>query len=101
MALPVALQAIAIYHTEAAIEELQPTIAQVDALRRGAAAGDAGRDVLVKEAERTGDVLQTLAMVTRIYAQRHVSDGLFRARTADDADRAVRFGAPFDHRAVR
>ncbi len=64
--LPVGLQALALYQTETAIEDLQPTIAQVDALRRRMAAGDAGRDILTQEAERNGDVLQTLAAVTRI-----------------------------------
>ena len=66
LVLPVALQALAFHQTEAAIADLQPTIAQVDALRRGIAAGDAGRDILTQEFERTGDVLQTLAAVTRI-----------------------------------
>lgn len=66
LGLPFVRQSIALYRTEAAIAELQPTITQVDALRRGAAAGDAGRDILAKEMERTGDLLQTLATVTRI-----------------------------------
>jgi general secretion pathway protein L len=64
--LPLGLQAVALYSTNAAIDELQPTIAQVEAFRRGLAAGDAGRDILAQETERTGDVLQTLAAVTRI-----------------------------------
>jgi general secretion pathway protein L len=64
--LPVALQELAFYQTESAIADLQPTIAQVDALRRRMEAGDAGRDILAQETERTGDVLQTLAAVTRI-----------------------------------
>jgi general secretion pathway protein L len=64
--LPVALQELAFYNTEAAIADLQPTIAQVDALRRRMEAGDAGRDILTQETERIGDVLQTLAAVTRI-----------------------------------
>lgn len=64
--LPVALQELAFYQTEAAIGDLQPTIAQIDGLRRRIEAGDAGRDILTQETERTGDVLQTLAAVTRI-----------------------------------
>jgi general secretion pathway protein L len=64
--LPVALQELAFYETDAAIADLQPTIAQVDALRRRMEAGDAGRDILAQETQRTGDVLQTLAAVTRI-----------------------------------
>jgi general secretion pathway protein L len=66
LALPVVRQSIALYRADAAIAALQPTIKQVEALRRGAAAGDAGRDILAKEMERTGDLLQTLATVTRI-----------------------------------
>ncbi len=65
-ALPVGLQAMALYTTNAAISELQPAINQVETFRRSIAAGDAGRDILVQESQRTGDVLQTLAAVTRI-----------------------------------
>jgi general secretion pathway protein L len=64
--LPVVMQAITLNATETAIAELQPTIAQVDALRRGISANDAGKDILAREAERTGDVLQILATITRI-----------------------------------
>jgi general secretion pathway protein L len=64
--LPVGLQAVVLHTTNAAIDELQPTVAQVESFRRGLAAGDAGRDILAQETERTGDVLQTLAAVTRI-----------------------------------
>jgi general secretion pathway protein L len=66
LALPLVLQAIALRNIDAAIAELQPTINQVEVLRRGIAAGDAGRTILAKEMERTGDVLQTLASITRI-----------------------------------
>ena len=64
--LPFALQAIALYRVNSAIEELQPAIAKVNAIRQGIATGDAGREVLMKEMERTGDLLQILATVTRI-----------------------------------
>ncbi len=64
--LPLGLQAVALYTTNTAIAELQPTINQVETFRRDIAAGDAGRDILIQETERTGDVLQTLAAVTRI-----------------------------------
>jgi general secretion pathway protein L len=64
--LPFALQAFALYSTDTAIAGLKPTMAQIDALRRGLAAGDAGREILTEEMERTGNVLQTLAAVTRI-----------------------------------
>jgi general secretion pathway protein L len=66
LVLPFGLQALALHRTEAGIAELQPAIAQVDATRKGIAAGDAGRDILTREQDRTGDVLQTLATVTRI-----------------------------------
>ena len=66
MGLPIGLQTWSLYQTDAAIADLKPLIARVEALRRGTAAGDAGRDILAKEMERTGDVLQTLATVTRI-----------------------------------
>jgi general secretion pathway protein L len=64
--LPLGLQAAALYSTNGAIAELQPSIDQVETLRRNIAAGDAGRDILIQETQRTGDVLQTLAAVTRI-----------------------------------
>jgi general secretion pathway protein L len=64
--MPLGLQAVALQQTDTAIAELQPTIAQIDALRRGMAAGEAGRDILAQETNRTADILQTLAAVTRI-----------------------------------
>ncbi len=64
--LPFALQAVALYRVNGAIEDLQPAIAKVNAIRQGIATGDAGREVLTKEMERTGDLLQILATVTRI-----------------------------------
>lgn len=64
--LPIVMQALALQATNTAIAELQPAISQIDALRRGINANDAGRDILVREAERTGDVLQILATITRI-----------------------------------
>ncbi|MEA2736925.1 MAG: ral secretion pathway protein, partial [Acetobacteraceae bacterium] len=66
LALPVLLQEHALRGTDAAIDDLQPTIRQVEALRRGITADGAGRDVLAKEMQRTGDVLQVLATITRI-----------------------------------
>jgi general secretion pathway protein L len=66
VALPVLLQELALRRTDAAIDALQPTIRHVEALRRGITADGAGRDVLAKEMQRTGDVLQVLAAVTRI-----------------------------------
>jgi general secretion pathway protein L len=66
LVLPLGLQAFALYRTESAIAELQPTLAQVETLRRNIASGDTGRGILVQEMERAGDVLQTLATVTRI-----------------------------------
>jgi general secretion pathway protein L len=65
-ALPPTRQALALRATDAAIAELQPTIAQVEVLRRGLNAEGAGRAVLEAEMQRTGDALQVLATVTRI-----------------------------------
>lgn len=64
--LPPVLQTFALHDTDRAIAELKPAISQVEALRHGMTAGDAARDILAREAERTGDVLQILATVTRI-----------------------------------
>jgi general secretion pathway protein L len=64
--LPLGLQTLEMHQTDAAIAALQPDITQIEALRRSIAAGDAGREILLREMERTGDVLQTLATVTRI-----------------------------------
>jgi general secretion pathway protein L len=64
--LPLGRQALALHRTEAAIAALQPTITEVETLRRTIAAGDAGRDILARESQRTGDVLEILATVTRI-----------------------------------
>jgi general secretion pathway protein L len=64
--LPLGRQALALHRTEAAIAALQPTITEVETLRRTIAAGDAGRDILARESQRTGDVLEILATATRI-----------------------------------
>jgi general secretion pathway protein L len=66
LAVPLVLQALALRAAEDDIAQLKPVIASVEALRRNIAAGDAGRDVLIREAEQVGDVLQILATVTRI-----------------------------------
>lgn len=66
LGLPVVLQERALYGANTAIDALQPAIAQAEALRRGITADGAGREVLAREMERTGDVLQVLATVTRI-----------------------------------
>jgi general secretion pathway protein L len=66
LALPLVRQALALGATDDAIAELRPTIAQVEALRRGLTAEGAGRAVLQRELQRTGDVLQVLATVTRV-----------------------------------
>ena len=66
MFLPVLLQELDLRATNAAIDGLQPAIRQVEALRRGITADGAAQEVLGKEMERTGDVLQVLATVTRI-----------------------------------
>lgn len=66
LVLPVLLQELALYSTDSAIDDLQPAITQVEALRRGMTADGAGRAVLAQEMQRTGDILQVLATVTRI-----------------------------------
>ncbi|HEY1413363.1 MAG TPA: PilN domain-containing protein [Rhodopila sp.] len=64
--LPVVTQEIALYRTNNAIDELQPAIKQVEALRQGITANGAGQEIVAKELARTGDILQVLATVTRI-----------------------------------
>jgi general secretion pathway protein L len=64
--LPVLQQELALHATNTAIDDLQPAIKQVEALRRGITADGAGQAVLAQEMERRGDVLQVLATVTRI-----------------------------------
>ena len=66
LGLPLALQAYALRSTEEAILALQPAVRQVEALRRGLAASNDARGVMTREAERTGDLLQVLATITRI-----------------------------------
>jgi general secretion pathway protein L len=66
VAVPMVRQSLALRATDDAIAELQPTISQVEALRRGLSAEGAGKALLAKEMQRTGDILQVLAMVTRI-----------------------------------
>jgi general secretion pathway protein L len=64
--LPFALQEWDLRTTNADIAALQPAVARVEALRRSLTAGSAGREVLAQEQERTADVLQVLATLTRI-----------------------------------
>lgn len=66
LALPVLLQELDLHATNTAIDDLQPAIKQVEAARRGITADGAGQAVLAREIQRTGDVLQVLATVTRI-----------------------------------
>jgi general secretion pathway protein L len=66
LVLPFLLQALTLHATNAEIAALQPSVTQVEALRRSLTAGGAGREVLAREQERTADVLQVLATLTRI-----------------------------------
>ncbi|HEX3574470.1 MAG TPA: PilN domain-containing protein [Rhodopila sp.] len=66
LVLPVLIQEFAMHATNSAIEDLQPSIRQVEALRRGITADGAGQEIVAKEMARTGDILQVLATVTRI-----------------------------------
>jgi general secretion pathway protein L len=66
LVLPFALQELELRATNTEIAALQPAVARAEALRRGLTAGSAGREVLAREQERTADVLQVLATLTRI-----------------------------------
>jgi general secretion pathway protein L len=66
LVLPFVLQALDLHTVNRAIADLQPAVVQVEALRRGIDAGNAGRAVMAREAERTADALQVLATLTRI-----------------------------------
>jgi len=111
--LPFVLQALALHAANGAIADLQPAVAEVEALRRSIAAGGAGREVLTQEMQRTGDVLQVLAAVTRILPDdtyltdfslrnRHLSISgrsasaprLITGLSADPAIRNAAFAAP-------
>jgi general secretion pathway protein L len=111
--LPFLLQALALHATDNAIEALRPNVAQVETLRRGMTADGAGREVLTQEMQRTGDVLQVLAMVTRVLPDdayltdfslrnRHLTIGgrsasaprLITGLSADPAIRSAAFAAP-------
>jgi general secretion pathway protein L len=113
LALPFLSQAVALYTTDSAIEALGPSVAQVQALRRGSLAEGAGRDVLAQETARTGDLLQVLATITRILPDdtfltdfslrtRHLAIAgrsasapqLITGLSADPAIRSAAFAAP-------
>jgi general secretion pathway protein L len=64
IATPFVKQSLARAAIEARISELQPRMAQVEALRHRIAAGAAGNDVIAAERARIGDALQVLATVT-------------------------------------
>lgn len=113
LVLPFVLQALALRDAERGIAALQPQVAQVEALRRGIAAGSAGRDVLAREQDRVGDVMQVLATLTRILPDdsfltdfalrdRHLTisgrsasaPGLITGLSADGSIRDAAFAAP-------
>jgi general secretion pathway protein L len=66
LAAPFVTQSLARRSVEARIADLQPRIAQVEALRRRLAAGSAGNDVIATEHAGIGDALQVLATVTEL-----------------------------------
>jgi len=66
LVLPFVLQEMQLRTTNAEIAALQPAVAQVEALRRSLTDGTAGREVLAREQDRTADVLQVLATLTRV-----------------------------------
>ncbi len=66
LATPFVTQSLARRTVEARIADLQPRIAQAEALRRRLAAGSAGNDVIATEHAGIGDALQVLATVTEL-----------------------------------
>ncbi len=64
--LPILQQEWALYDTNREIDSLRPEIMQAQALRRGITADGAGSEVVEREVQRTGDVLEILATLTRI-----------------------------------
>ena len=66
LAVPVARQAIALHHTENAISDLRQAVAEAASLQRDIAAATARHGLLARESERTGNVLQILATLSRI-----------------------------------
>jgi general secretion pathway protein L len=79
--IPLVQQHLALRATEDTIAELKPALSSVEALRRGMAAGNAGRDVLAREMQEVGDPLQILATVTRILPDdTYLTDFSLRAR---------------------
>jgi general secretion pathway protein L len=66
LATPFVTQSLARRTVEARIADLQPRIAQAEALRRRLAAGSAGNDVIATEHAGIGDAWQVLATVTEL-----------------------------------
>jgi general secretion pathway protein L len=66
VSLPFVLQSMALAAVEERINELQPRVAQAEALRSRLAARAAGRDAIQAESARVGDVLEAVAAVTEI-----------------------------------
>ena len=66
LATPFVTQSLARRTVEARIADLQPRIAQAEALRRRLAAGSAGNDVIATEHAGIGDALRVLATVTEL-----------------------------------
>ncbi len=64
--LPFLRQSLAFVAIEARIDQLQPKVAEVEALRRRIASEGAGADVISAERSQTGDLLQVLASVTEL-----------------------------------
>jgi general secretion pathway protein L len=66
LVMPFAMQAIAVYRTDAAIAALEPTMARVTSLRGGIGRRNGAEDLVAQEITRTGDLLQAMAEITRI-----------------------------------
>ncbi|HEX2940319.1 MAG TPA: PilN domain-containing protein [Rhodopila sp.] len=64
--LPVGRQTVALRNTEHEIAGLAPRIQQAQALRHQIAARQTGRDILNREADRVGNIMEILATLTRV-----------------------------------
>lgn len=66
LVLPFGAQEVALHQADTAIEQLRPAIIQIDALHRDISAGNDSRTVVAQEVARTGDLLETIAAITKI-----------------------------------
>ena len=96
LALPFALQTLAIRQEQARIAALQPGVAEAQALRRRLAGQQAGGNALAAEQAKLGDALGALAAITAILPDGTFLNGLTLAQRklslngqSDDAARLI------------